>query len=54
MFVLWKVRPTGNFEDRRYQFRIPLGQYDLLPIRRSRRREQLLNGDVRLLLREGR
>ncbi len=54
MLVLWKVRPSGDFEDRRYQFRILLGQYDLLPARRSRRREQLLNGDVRLLLRTGR
>jgi hypothetical protein len=53
MLVLWKLRPRWNFEERRYQLRVGFRQNDLLPHRRSRRGEQLLDGDVRFLLRVG-
>ena len=51
MLVLWKLRPRGNFEDRRYQLRAFVGQYDLLPCRRSHRGKQFLDRDVRLMMR---
>src|SRR5262249_45323355 len=51
MLVLRQLLPGGNFEDGRYQLRALFGQHDLLSRRRRRRGEQLLDGDVRLLMR---